>query len=217
MEELFAGYPCAIIVDDLLVWGEGTADHNVSLKKVLERAREVGMKLAPKKCKFRLNQVSYVGHQFTNGSFKPDEAKAAAIKEMPTPDRPEALRPFLGMTNYLHKYISNFSEKTALLRELLRNDVHWSWEPAQQQAFNTLKADISQPPVLRYLDPSKPVTLSVDASNSGLGAACLQNCYPVAYTSRALTEAETPYAQIERELLSATLAFRKFHDSSMVG
>ena len=26
MEELFAGYPCAIIVDDLLVWGEGTAD-----------------------------------------------------------------------------------------------------------------------------------------------------------------------------------------------
>lgn len=24
MEELFAGYPCAIVVDDLLVWGEGT-------------------------------------------------------------------------------------------------------------------------------------------------------------------------------------------------
>ena len=38
MEELFAGYPCAIIVDDLLVWGEGTADHDVNLKKVLERA-----------------------------------------------------------------------------------------------------------------------------------------------------------------------------------
>ena len=45
MEELFAGYPCAIIVDDLLVSGEGTADHDVNLKKVLERAREAGMKL----------------------------------------------------------------------------------------------------------------------------------------------------------------------------
>ena len=170
------------------------------------------MKLSPKKCKFRLNQVSYVGHQFTNGGLKPDEAKVAAIKEMRTPDEPEALRRFLGMINYLHKFISNFSEKTAPLRELLRNDVHWGWEPAQQQAFNTLKADISQPPVLRYFDPSKPVTLSVDASKSGLGAACLQDGYPVAYASRALTEAETRYAQIEKELLSATFACRKFHD-----
>jgi len=157
MEELFAGYPCAIIVDDLLVWSEGTADHDVNLKKVLERTREVGVKLALKKCKFRLNQVSYVGHQFTNCGLKPDEARVAAIKEMPTPDGPEALRRFLGMTNYLHKFISNFSEKTAPLHELLRNDAHWSWKPAQQQAFDALKANISQPPVLRYFDPSKPV------------------------------------------------------------
>ena len=40
MEEPFAGYPCAIIVDDLLVWDERTADHHVNLKKVLERARD---------------------------------------------------------------------------------------------------------------------------------------------------------------------------------
>ena len=115
------------------------------------------------------------------------------------------------MTNFLYKFISNFSEKAAPLRAgLLRNDVHWSWEPAQEQAFDALKADISQPPVLRYFDPSKPVTLSVDASKSGLGAACLQDGFPVAYASRALTEAETRYAQIE-ELLSATFAYRKFH------
>ena len=89
--------------------------------------------------------------------------------------------------------------------------MHWSWEPAQQQAFNILKANISQPLVLRYFDPSKPVTLSVDASKSGLGAACLQDGYPVAYASRALTEAETRYAEIEKEL-SATFACRKFYD-----
>ncbi|KAL9960046.1 hypothetical protein ACROYT_G033443 [Oculina patagonica] len=212
MEELFAGYPCAIIVDDLLVWGEGTADHDVNLKKVLQRAREVDMKLCSKKCKFRLDQVSYVGHQFTKGGLKPDEAKVTAIREMPTPNDPEALRRFLGMANYLHKFISNFSKKTAPLRELLRNDTHWSWEQVQQRAFEALKEDISQPPVLRYFDPSKSVTLSVDASKSGLGAAYLQDGCPVAYASRALTEAETRYAQIEKELLAATFACKKFHD-----
>ena len=106
----------------------------------------------------------------------------------------------------------DFSEKTAPLRELLRNDAHWRWGPAQQQAFHTLKADISQPPVLRYFDPSKPVTLSVDASKSGLGAACLQVGFPGAYASRAQTKVETQYAQIEKILLSATFACRKFHD-----
>ena len=211
MEELFAGYPCAIVVDDLLVWGEGTVEHDANLRKVLQRAREVNLKLTPKKCKFRLDQVPYVGHLFTKG-LKPDEAKVKAIREVPSPDSPEALRRFLGMINYLHKFISNLSDKTAPLRQLLRNDIHWIWEDPQQQAFEALKSDISQAPVLNFFNHSKPVTLSVDASKSGLGAVCLQDGNPVAYASRALTEAESRYAQIEKELLAATFACKKFHD-----
>ena len=95
MEELFAGYPCAIIVDDLLVWGEGTAEHDAIVMKILQRAQEVNLKLSPKKCKFRLDQVSYVGQQFTKDGLKPDESKVTAIKEMSSPDSPEALRRFL--------------------------------------------------------------------------------------------------------------------------
>ena len=116
------------------------------------------------------------------------------------------------MINYLHKFISNFSEKTAPLRKLLRNDTLWSGQTLQQQAFEILKEDISQAPVLKFLDPSKPVTLSVDASKSNLGAACLQDGFPVAYASHALIKAETPYAQIEKELLAASFARRKFKD-----
>ena len=155
VEELFAGYPCAIVVDDLLVWGEGTVEHE---------AREVNLKLTPKKCKFRLDQVPYVGHLFTKEGLKPDEAKVKAIREMPSPDSPEALRRFLGTINYLHKFISNLSDKTAPLRQLLRNDIRWIWEDPQQRAFEALKSDISQAPVLKFFNHSKPVTLSVDAS-----------------------------------------------------
>ena len=124
MEELFAGYPCAIVVDDLLVWGEGTVEHDVNLRKLLQRRREVNLKLTLKKCKFRLDQVPHVGHLFTKEGLKPDEAKDKAIKEIPPPYSPEALPRFLGMINYLHKFISNLSEKTAPLRQLLRNDIY---------------------------------------------------------------------------------------------
>lgn len=40
----------------------------------------------------------------------------------------------------------------------------------------------------------------------------LQDCKPVAYASRSLTETETNYAQIEKELLSITFALSKFHN-----
>ena len=76
------------------------------------------------------------------------------------------------------------------------------WEEAQQKAFETPKTIISNTPVLRYYNIKDEVTLQCDASQSGLGVALLQNEQPVAYASRALTSAETRYAQIQKELLA---------------
>ena len=57
----------------------------------------------------------------------------------------------------------------------------------------------------------QPVTISCDASQSGLGAVLLQLECPVAYVSRALTDTEQRYAQIEKELLAVVFAFEKFN------
>ena len=83
---------------------------------------------------------------------------------------------------------------------------------SQQNAFELLQKDICTTPTLKYFDPSKYVKLSVDASKSGLGAVCLQEESPVAYASRSLSEVETRYAQIEKELPAAVFACRKFYD-----
>ena len=56
-----------------------------------------------------------------------------------------------------------------------------------------------------------PVTLTVDSSMKGLGAAVIQEDGAVAYASRTLTPAETRYAQIEKEMLAVVFAFTKFH------
>lgn len=53
----------------------------------------------------------------------------------------------------------------------------------------------------------KTVILTCDASQHGLGAACLQDGKPVAYASPTLTQTETRYMQIEKELLFACYMF----------
>ena len=45
----------------------------------------------------------------------------------------------------------------------------------------------------------KPVKLSVDASQSGLGAVLLLDNQPVEYASKSLTDCQKGFAQIEKE------------------
>lgn len=82
----------------------------------------------------------------------------------------------------------------------------------QQESFLRLREALIQAPVLRYFDSSKPVTLSVDASQLGVGAVLMQDAQPVAFSSRTLTEAQTRYAQIEKETLAIVHGCTKFHD-----
>lgn len=212
MEQIFAGLPCAIIVDDIIVGGKHLKEHDENLQKVLDRARKVRLRLNPQKCRFQLKEVSYVGHVFTEQGLKSDPAKIQAITDIPPPQDKAALQRFLGMINYLGKFIPNHSNIAAPLHQLLHKDIAWTWTDQQQNAFDTLKQCVTSPPVLRYYDVQTPVTLTCDASQYGLGGACLQNGSPVAYASRTLTEKEKKYAQIEKELLAVVFACFKFYD-----
>ena len=142
MEHLFEGYPCTIIVDDILVWGTTNEEHDASLKKILDRVREVGLNLNFSKCKFRATSVTFVGHKFIEEGLQPDPEKADAVRKMPPLEDRAALLRFLGMMNYLSKFIKTYSEKTAVLRELLHNDVTWDWTESHQQAFDSLKEEL---------------------------------------------------------------------------
>ena len=64
---------------------------------------------------------------------------------------------------------------------------------------------------LRYYDRSKLVTLQCDASLKGQGACIIQDGQPIAFVSKSLTDVETRYANIKRELLAIVYGCEKFH------
>ena len=119
IEHLFMNAPCEAVIDDILVWGKHLHDHDKKLKQVLNRCREINIRLNPKKCRFRVNSVHYVGHVLSDTGVQPDPDKIQAINGMPEPQDIKSLQRFLGMVNYqiikikvnsLHHFANSFTK-----------------------------------------------------------------------------------------------------------
>lgn len=71
--------------------------------------------------------MSYVGHVFSSDGLHADPLKIKAICEMPEPTNTAALQRFLGMVNYMGKFIPNLSDIAASLHQLTHKDTVWCW------------------------------------------------------------------------------------------
>lgn len=198
-------------MDEMLIAGNDLEEHDKRLRMVLERARDNNIKLKPSKCSLRVSEVRFVGHVFTEHGLKLDDSKVSAILDMPTPSCKKELERFLGLTNYVGKWLPNLSAVAEPLRQLLKKESEWQWQQQQEDAFNQLKNLVTKAPVLAFFDAKQQIVLSVDASQKGLGAVLMQNQQPVAYASRTMTECEERYAQIEKEMLAIVFGLEHFH------
>ena len=199
------------IADDLLIATEDEESHDEVLRLVIKRAMDNNVRFNFKKLQLKKSAVVYYGVHIGADGLKPDPEKIRAILEMPDPTDPEAVKRLTGMLNFLSTFIPNKSTLIAPISSLLRSGVPWNWGPAHREAMQQIKDILSSEPVLTLFDPALPVTLQADASSTGLGACLMQRGQPVAYASRALTSAETRYAQIEKEMLAILFAATKFH------
>ena len=216
MSKLLEGMEGVVcLIDDVLIFEE---EHDVRLRAVLDRMAKAGTTLNLEKCMFQQSELKFLGHVLNQDGVSPDPEKTRAIALMPPPEGVPGLRRFLGMVNHLGKFSPRLSELTKPLRDLLSTKNSWSWGPAQEKAFRQVKEELSRPTVLTLYSTQAETKVSADSSSYGLGAVLMQRqsadstWKPVAYASRALTETEGQYAQIEKEALACTWAAEKFSD-----
>lgn len=211
MEQVFEGLPgVKVIMDDILLHGHGDKEHDTHLRAVLQRSRDNNLRLNKSKCHIGQEEVKFHGHVFTKDGLKTDPEKVRAVAEMPRPTDKAGVQRLLGMLNYVSKFIPNMSDLTAPLRQLILQEVEWHWHEQQEQSFKAIKETLAAAPVLAYYNAKEELTLQVDASSTGLGAALIQGGRPVAYASKALTPTQQGYAQIEKELLAIVFGCAKF-------
>ena len=161
------------------------------------------MKLNPAKCVFARTELIFLGHKVTGSGVKPDPSKISAITDMPIPSNVKELQRFMGMVNYLGKFLPSLSKVSKPLRKLLEKNAIWSIDKPQLEAIEKLKELVTSSPLLKIFDNNLPTGVSSDASKRGFGSVPEQEhedkWSPVAFASRTLTTSEENYCPLEKE------------------
>ncbi|CAA7017841.1 unnamed protein product [Microthlaspi erraticum] len=86
------------------------------------------------------------------------------------------------------------------MTEIIKKEVGFKWEKAQEEAFQTLKDRLTNAPVLMLPDFLKTFEIECDASGIGIGAVLMQDKKPIAYFSEKLGGATLNYPTYDKEL-----------------
>ncbi|GCB74069.1 hypothetical protein scyTo_0003154 [Scyliorhinus torazame] len=188
--------------------------HRRSISVAFQRIWDQGLGLNRAKCSFGQTELKFLGDHTSRLGVRPDADKVAAITAMQKPTDKKAVLRFLGMVNFLGKFIPNLASHITALWHFVRKTTEFQWLPTEREE---LKVKLTTAPVLAFFDPARETKISTDASQSGIGAILLQrddasSLAPVAYASRVMTPTEQHYAQIEKECLGLLTGVDKLHD-----
>ncbi|CAM5173812.1 unnamed protein product [Eretmochelys imbricata] len=211
VNNLLAGFGefAVAYLDNVAIFSDSWEEHLEHLQAVFQCIREAGLMVKAKKCQIGLNRVTYLGHQVSQGTINPLQAKVNAIQNWPVPKSKKQVQSFLGLARYYRRFVPHYSQIATLLTDLTRkkqpNVVQWTEKC--QKAFSQLKVALTSDPVLRAPNFDQPFVVTTDASERGVGAVLMQEgpdqeFHPVVsavFLSKKLSERESHWSVSEKE------------------
>jgi len=195
-----------VFIDDILIFMEDEEHHDEIVEEVLKRLKENDLFLKPEKCEFKKKEMEFLGMIIGEKGVKMDMTKVEAIMSWLTPKRVKNIQAFLGLANFYHRFIQDFSKIATPLNNLMCKETVWRWGGTQQKAFDKLKRRFVEGPILVAADYMCPLCVESDASDFATGAVLLMLCedekwHPCAFLSKGLNDIERNYDVHDKEML----------------
>ncbi len=122
-------------LDDLIVFSKDLDNYLQKLSLVFQKLTQAGFKVKLTKWDFLLSRIEFLGHLVDGESIHTVDSEITAVKNFHTPKSAENVRSFLGLAGYYRAIAKNFASIASPLTRLLKKDVPFPWNDAQQQSY----------------------------------------------------------------------------------
>lgn len=208
---------CELYIDDILVFGKDEEDFISNLEQIFKRLRQYNVTLNPKKCRFGMDSVEYVGHVISFDGITFSNEKRGKVLDFPLPGTQKDLQAFIGLVNYFRDHVSDMTGLIKPLRALIdpkKKNQRLTWTPSAAESFHRARETVANCPSLHFVDEHAPIVVMTDASDYGIGAYIYQLIdnkeRPIIFYSSALHGAELNWSTIEKECYAIFATLTKF-------
>ena len=137
------------------------------------RLAEYGIIIGPEKCQFGTTELSFLGHHVCAEGISPLPSAVDAIVNFVRPEKQRALRRYLGMINYYHRFIPHCADKFTPLNQLLtaaneghtrlspKSNFDLKWNESANLALIESKQILANAALLLHSDHSAPLNITV--------------------------------------------------------
>ena len=136
------------------------------------------------------------------------------IEKLPPPTSVKSVRSFLGHAGFYQRFINDFSKIANPLCDLFGKDTPFVFDEECMKAFERIKEQLTNAPIICSPDWTLPFEIMCDASDYALGAVLGQQkenrLHAIYYATNTRNEAQVNYTTTEKELWAVFFALEKF-------
>ena len=170
-----------VYLDDLLVTSPDHKTHKKHLRILFARLSEYRIIIGPEKCQFGTTELSFLGHHVCAEGISSLPSAVDAIVNFVKPEKQRALRRYLGMVNYYHRFIPHCAAKFTPLNNLLtaaneghtrlspKSNFDLKWNKNAKSAFSESKQILANATLLVHPDSTAQINITCDASDVAVG------------------------------------------------
>ena len=152
-------------VDDVVIATPTLEDHIDRLDEVFGCMKRAGLKCKPSKSEILRDSIKYLGRMVDRHGVRPDREAVEAVLTWKAPRTDTQLLSFLGFANYYREIIKGYADKVYPMQKLMRNKgKKFEWNDEAQVAFENIKRELCEAPVLGMPTEKGMYVLDTDAS-----------------------------------------------------
>ncbi|MBW0532670.1 hypothetical protein O181_072385 [Austropuccinia psidii MF-1] len=161
-EEILEGW-MVVYIDDIIIYAETWEDHVQYIDRVLSKCKPINLKISLKKCDYGQQELLALGHKVSAFSLAIDQDKVAKVLQNPVPKSIKEMQCFLGIYSYYRNHTKNFAHITSSLYKLCSKDVAFEITKERRDAYERIKHELTNTPVLILPYFELPFKLYIEA------------------------------------------------------